>query len=101
MDTLIVPGDLTASDNFQESVLYVENNLFHVMKNALESPTISAMEKFNTSSSKTGLSHIPLVDPSFANLPSDMDVTQFTKVKFQEVIVWIISNAVADDPACQ
>ena len=75
MDSLVVLGDLTASDNFQESVLFADNNLFTVLKNALESAAISALDKFNVSSSNTGLSHVPLVDPTISNLPQDLDVS--------------------------
>ena len=50
MDTLVVLGDLTASDSFKESVLFADNNLFSVLTNALESATISSLENFNVSS---------------------------------------------------
>ena len=43
MDTLVVLGDLTASDNFQESVLFVDNNLFNMLRNALDSAAISSL----------------------------------------------------------
>ena len=40
MDTLIVIGDLTASERFSESAFFVDNNMFSVIKTAITSKTI-------------------------------------------------------------
>ena len=54
MDTFVVIGDLTASEGFPESAFFVENNLFSLLKNSLESNAISSLENFNSSSGRTG-----------------------------------------------
>ena len=99
MDTLVVLGDLTASDSFQEIVLFIDNNLFSVLKNALESATISSLENFNMSSGHTDLSS-PVDAEKTSLFSPDLDLSELTKAKFQATIVWTVSNAVADDPAC-
>ena len=94
MDTLVVIGDLTASESFPEGAFFVDNNLFSVLRNALESASISALENFNMSSGNTGFN----IDSQ--KVLSDLDLTEYTKIRFQEIIVWILHNAVADDPTC-
>ena len=69
--------------------------LFSVLRNALESASISALENFNMSSGNTGFN----IDSQ--KVLTDLDLTEYTKIKFQEIIVWILHNAVADDPTCQ
>ena len=41
MDTLIVIGDLTASENFSEAAFVVHNNLFRVLHMVLTCPAIA------------------------------------------------------------
>ena len=82
MDTLIVLGDLTASNSFEEVVLFVDNNLFKVLKNALESAAISSLENFNVSSGHTGLSRAPHAPSAASNLSPELDLSELTKAKF-------------------
>ena len=56
MDTLVVIGDLTASEGFKETTFFVENNLFSVLKTCLDSAAISSLENYNVSSGHTGIS---------------------------------------------
>ena len=79
MDTLVVLGDLTASDSFKEIVLYADNNLFAVLTNALESATISSLENFNVSSGHTALSKPEDILSIDLN---NMDMRELTRAKF-------------------
>ena len=79
MDTLVVIGDLTASESFSEAILFVQNDLFKVMKSVLTSPVINKIEPVFNSAPKKNL----------------------TKLKFWEMIVWTVANSVADDEKCR
>lgn len=51
MDTLVVLGDLVASEYFTESVLFVENDFYRVLYQVLQSALIEKIEPiFNPSS---------------------------------------------------
>lgn len=99
MDTLVVIGDLTASEGFNETTFFVENNLFSILKTCLDSAAISSLENYNVSSGHTGISKPNVA--SNAGLNPDIDLSELTKAKFQETIMWTIANAVADEQACQ
>ena len=99
MDTLVVIGDLTASEGFKETTFFVENNLFSILKTCLDSPAISSLENYNVSSGHTGISKPNAA--SHAGLNPEIDLSELTKDKFQETIMWTIANAVADEQACQ
>ena len=104
MDTLIVIGDLTASERFSESAFFVDNNMFSVIKTALTSKTIGLSEPiFNVHSGRT-YTQVPITSThltqSFNNINQNIDLSPLSKQTFQETIMWIISNAVADDLDC-
>ena len=44
MDTLIVIGDLVASESFMEKAFFVDNNLFKVLLTALNSKAIGLID---------------------------------------------------------
>lgn len=44
MDTLVVIGDLTASESFSEETLFVQNDLFKILKSVLNSKIIAKIE---------------------------------------------------------
>ena len=55
MDTIVVIGDLTASESFSESAFCVENDLFKTLMQVIRSPTITLMDKqtINLNSERT------------------------------------------------
>lgn len=97
MDTLVVIGDLTASENFHEAIFFVDNNLFAVLRNALDSPSISSIESSIVPPAKKAFSPKAPPLPTEATSTPDLDYSALTKLKFQETVVWTVSNAVADD----
>ena len=91
MDTLVVIGDLTASESFTESSFFVQNDLYKILKNVLASSVISKIEPvFNTGSEIIASMSL-----------SDKHEVELTKLKFWEIIVWTVANSVADDAKCQ
>lgn len=79
MDTLVVIGDLTASESFSEETLFVQNDLFKILKSVLNSKIIAKIE------------------PEF----SSVNEKSLTKLKFQETVAWTVANAVADNENCR
>lgn len=78
MDTLVVIGDLTASQCFTESSFFADNDMFKVLKTVMASPAIAKIEPVFNSASDNKLS----------------------KLKFWETVTWMVANAVADDQRC-
>ena len=79
MDTLVVIGDLTASESFSEETFFVQNDLFKILKSVLSSPIIAKIE------------------PEFSLVTEK----SLTKLKFQETVVWTVANALADNENCR
>ena len=46
MDTLVVIGDLTASELFKESLLFVDYDMYGVLMRVLNSPVVDQIEPF-------------------------------------------------------
>ena len=96
MDIMVLIGDLTASDSFTESSIFVNNDGFNLLYKVLESPHLRTVKSPKESKKEP---HDPLMqDPAAEKVKDEKEITH---LQFQEIILWTIANAVADESACQ
>ena len=113
MDTLVVIGDLLASQSFNETSLIVECDLLSLFSDVLAADMEFELmgDQEEPHMSQKSLQTIPVMNSttldnakSSSNFGLDSAVAEeppLTKLKFQETVMWALNNGIADDEDCR
>lgn len=103
MDTLVVIGDLTASESFSERTFFVDFDLFTSLRTILNSPALGKVSQMLLPPTPADRTDKDSNESSKINIMAfeQRGLEQLSKSKFYETIVWTVTNALADDSDCQ